>query len=158
MACDSSACGLAEIQTEVHAVRGIERGQDALGLLRQIHELMGCFYGQGRETRFVFVRDDHDMAGCIGIGVEADEAVFAAEDEAGGHFGLVAVFTVGNGVVDGGDEVAEDAAEVAWPVFEAAGNSGANGFFGVGDVAIAPGSPEQIHIGEYREWRERNWG
>ena len=110
---------------------------------------MSCFHFEGGEAGLVPVGNHHDVAGRIGIGVEADEASFAAEDEASSHFCFVAVSAGGDGVIDGRDEVAENAAEIAGPVLEAAGNAWADGFFCVGDVAIAPGGPEQIHIGEY---------
>ena len=70
---------------------------------------------------------------------------FAAENKAAGGFGLVAGHAVGDGVVNGGDEVAEDAAQVAGPGIESLGNAGAHGAIRRGDVSKTPGSPEMVH-------------
>src|SRR5579863_1449458 len=90
---------------------------------------------------------DHDVAGGVGVGVEADVAVLAAMDEAAGSFRLVGAHAVGDGEVDGGNEVAEDAAEVSRPCGQAVGNAGARLGLRRSDVGIAPGSPEMIHEG-----------
>jgi hypothetical protein len=47
-------------------------------------------------------------------------------------------------VVNGGDEVAKDAAVVALPGGKGFRNSGAHGAIGGGDVGEAPGTPEVI--------------
>src|SRR5512143_2019503 len=46
MSCDSSACCLAQIHSEIQSVRVIERAQNHLHALRQSHHLLG---GIGRE-------------------------------------------------------------------------------------------------------------
>ena len=93
------------------------------------------------------VGHDHDVAGGIGVGVETDKAVLSSQDEAACGFGLVDAHAVGDGVIDGGDEVAEDAAEVAGPGGEAFWDAGAYGGVRRGDVGITPGTPEMIHRG-----------
>ena len=66
-------------------------------------------------------------------------------DKAAGGFSLVAIHAVGDGVVDGGDEVAEDAAQVAGPGVESLGNARAHGVVRRSDVRKTPGSPEMVH-------------
>src|SRR5579859_4542850 len=71
--------------------------------------------------------------------------MLAAQDEAASRFSLIGAHAVGDGVIDGCDEVAEDAAQVAGPSGETLGNSGALLGIGRSDVGITPGSPEMIH-------------
>ena len=141
-ACSS---GLAQVHTEIDAVRGVERGQDALGLLCQIGQFMSGCLGQGGEAGLVFMGNDHDVAGGVGIGIEADEAGGSAQDQAGCLLGFVDRGSVGDGVIDGGEEVAENAAEVAGPAAEAGRDAGTDGLICRGDILIAPGCPELIH-------------
>jgi len=53
--------------------------------------------------------------------------------------------SVGDGVIDGGEEVAENAAQVAGPAAEAGWDAGADGLICRGDILIAPGCPDVIH-------------
>lgn len=57
----ASACCLAEVHAQVHAVRPVERRHDALGLLGKIHQLMGGFLRQSGEAGQMRVGDDHDV-------------------------------------------------------------------------------------------------
>ena len=107
---------------------------------------MGGLGGQGCEAVEVGVGHDHDVAGGIGECIETDEAVLAAQDEAAGGLGLVWIHAVGDGEVDGGDQVAEDAAMVAGPGGKARRNAGACGILRRGDVGKTPGGPEIVHM------------
>jgi len=139
------AAGLAYIQSEVEAVGAIEAFERALGLLRQIDQLMGGFSGQRGQTVQMCVRHYHYVAGGVGVGIEADKAVLAAQDQAAGGLGLLGGHAVGDGVIDRGNQVAEDAVVVTWPSREACWNAGAAGCVGRSYVGITPGSPEMIH-------------
>ena len=150
MAGDACAGGLAEIHAEVDAVRGVEAGEDALGVLGEADQFVGGADGERGEAGFVRVGDDHDVTGGVGEGVEADEAVDSAVNDAGGGFGDRGWGAAGDGVVDGGEQVAEDAAGVAGPGGEAGWDATAHAFIGGGDVTVAPWGPEQIHDPEYR--------
>ena len=88
---------------------------------------------------------DHDVAGGIGIGVEADVAMLAAMNQAASHLSLVRTHPVRDGEVDGSDEVAEDAAEISGPRGESSGHARTRLGFRRCDVGIAPGGPEMIH-------------
>ena len=74
---------------------------------------------------------------------------------------------MGDGVVDGGDHVAEDTVAVLpagfigepWPLVERGGDSGTGGVFGAADVLIAPRGPETIHGWKYTgRGSGRLWG
>ena len=144
---DAGAGGLAQIQAKIEALRVVELLQRLLGALRQVDQLMGGIGGQRGQAVQMRVGHHHQVAGGVGVGVEADKAVLSAQNEAAGGFGLVWTHAVGYGEVDGGDQVAEDAAQVAGPGGEARGNAGARSAFRCGDVGIAPGGPEMVHAG-----------
>src|ERR1035437_6517885 len=91
------------------------------------------------------VRHDHHVARSVGVRIEADKTGFAAPDEATGSFGFVGSHAVGNGEINGCDEVAEYAAEIAGPGGESGRNARARRGVGGGDVGIAPGGPENVH-------------
>jgi len=75
--------------------------------------------------------DDEDVARGVGEGVEAEEAGGPADQQVRVLFGVVAGHAVRDGVVHGGDHVAEDAMRVfgagVRPGAERGGNTGAGG-------------------------------
>ncbi len=103
-------------------------------------------------------RHDHDVAGGVGESVEADEAVLSAKNEAPCLFGLRGTLSVGDSEVDGGDEVAEDAAKITGPGAKACGDAGAHRSVRRRDVGKAPGSPEVIHYWGHRPKQYRRVG
>jgi len=149
MAGDAGAGGFAKVKTEIHAVRGVEFDQGALGLLSDIDDFVGSGGGKGGERAFVTVRDDHDVAGRIREGIKAEEGVFGAKDDACGALGFLDRHTVFLRIGDCGDEIAEDAMMVARPCGQFIRNALARRAVSGADVGIAPGRPEVIHIGEY---------
>jgi hypothetical protein len=99
----------------------------------------------------VLVGDDHQVAAVVGKGVKDHEAGGVALQDAGGLLGLVAGHAVGDGVVGGGDDVAEDAVQVARPRGEGLRDASlAAGAVGSGDVGVAPRGPKAVHRSEYR--------
>jgi len=70
-----------------------------------------------------------------------------AQDQASRCLGLVWNHAIGDSEVDGGDQVAEDAAQVAGPGGQARWNAGARGVIRRGDVGKTPGGPEMVHEG-----------
>ena len=74
--------------------------------------------------------------------------MLAAVDDAGGLFGDLGLHAAGYGVVGGCDHVAEDTVFIfgCGPVGERGRDAGAGLLVGTGDVAVAPGGPEAIHI------------
>ena len=145
MAGDARARGLADVHSKIEAMGRIDAIENAFGTLRQIDELVRGGEGQRRQPVKMRVGHDHDVARGVGKGVEADEAMFGAHDQPAGSFGLVAGHSLQNGVVDGGDEVAEDAAQVAGPGIERLRNARAHGAIRRCDVSKTPGSPEMVH-------------
>jgi hypothetical protein len=115
------------------------------------HLLRGLGW-KGGEGVDVLVGQDEDVAGGVGVGVEADEAMRAARDDVGGLLGCLLGHAVGDGVVGGGDHVAEDAVLVlgGGPVGERWRDAGTGLRVGASDVVIAPGSPETVHRSEYK--------
>jgi hypothetical protein len=124
---------------------GIDAIKNALRLLRQIHEFVRGREGQCGQSVEMRVRHHHDVARGVGECIKADEAMFAAENQPAGGFGLVAGHAVVDGVVDGGHEVAEDAAQVARPRIERLGHARAHRAIRRSDVGKTPGSPKMIH-------------
>src|SRR5216683_2822915 len=144
---DAGAGCLAQIQAEVETIGVIDAAEGGLGLLGGEHHLLGCVRGQGGQRVNVKVWDDQQMAGRVGIRVEADEAVHPAVDDVGGLLGDLRLHAVRDSVVGGGDYVAEDAVPILGcrPVGESGGDAGAGLGVRPGDVAVAPGGPESIH-------------
>ena len=101
----------------------------------------------------MLIGQDEDVAGGVGVGVEADEAGGAAMDDVGSLLGGFLGHAVGDGVVGGGDHVAEDAVLVlcGGPGGERGRDAGAGLRVSSGDVVVAPGSPKTIHRGSIRE-------
>src|ERR1700722_12472572 len=95
------------------------------------------------------IRHDENVAGGVRVGIQADEAVFSTADDVCRLFGFLPRHSVGDGVVDGGDHITEDAMPVfglGWrPGAEGSRNSCAGLRVGASDIAVAPGSPEAIH-------------
>ena len=73
--------------------------------------------------------------------------MFTAQDEPAGTLGLIATHAVGDGEVDGSNEVAENTSEIARPSGQTRRNAGASIGFRRGYVGIAPGGKENIHAG-----------
>ena len=67
--------GLAHIEAEVEAVGRVNAFESRLGALGQLDEFVRGFSGQRGQPVEVRVGHDHDVAGGVGIGVEADKAV-----------------------------------------------------------------------------------
>jgi len=146
---DAGACSFAEVESHVEAARFVDLPQGLFGALGEEHQLVSRLSGHGGERGQVLVGHDHDMAGGVWVGVEADKAVRVAMHDVDGLFGGLAGHAVGNGVVDGGDHIAEDAVLVLSfrrrPGVKGGGDPGSCLRVCVGDVTIAPGRPEAIH-------------
>lgn len=142
---DASAACLAKIHSNVEAVRVVEAFQRLLSPLRQVHQLMRGCGGQERETIKMSVWHHHYVAGGVRVCVQADKAMLAAQNETAGGFSFSRFHAVGDGIVNGGDQVAEDAMVVAGPGRKARRNAGPCGIVRRCDVGIAPGSKELIH-------------
>src|SRR6185437_2863990 len=101
----------------------------------------------------MLVGQDEDVAGGVGIGVEADEAGGAAMDDVGSLLGGLPGHAMGDGVVGGGDHVAEDTVLVfcSGPGGEGGRHAGAGLRVSSGDVVVAPGRPKAVHRGSIRE-------
>ena len=123
----SGAGGFTEVDAGVEAVGGVDLAKDAVGSLGEGHEFGGFVWLEAGEVGLVAARDDHDVAGVVGEGVEADIGVRRAENYASGTVGFVGGHAVGDGIVGGGEEVAEDAVFVAGPGFESRWDAGASG-------------------------------
>jgi len=132
---------------KVEAVWAIKLLKNAFRPLRQIHQFVGRIDGQGGQTVDVGIGHGQYMAAGVGVGVEADEAMFRAQDQATGGFGLIWTHAVGDGEVDGSNEVAENTSHVARPSGQFGRNAGARIGIRRGDVGIAPGCKEKIHAG-----------
>ena len=112
----------------------------------------------------MMIGHDENVAGGVGEAIEADITVNAAMDDEGCLLGILGGEAAGDGVIDGGEHVAEDAVFIGkgrngngWsggifvgePWFEGGGYAFEALGDGVGDVGVAPGSPEAIHELEY---------
>ena len=148
---DTGTGGLAQVHAEIDAVRAIELGEDAFHALGKIGHLVRRGRGQGRKARFMRVRNDHDVAGGVGKCVEADKAGVAAVDDVRCGVGSGGVHAGLRGVIGRGDEIAEDAAVIAGP----GSKRGRHALAGIGrvsgDVVVAPGCPEIVHGGQYKD-------
>lgn len=147
MARDAGSACFADVEAKVEAVWAIELLKNALRPLCQIHQLVGRIDGQGGQTVDVGVGHGEYMAAVVGVGIEADEAMFTAQDESAGGFGLIWTQPVGDGEVDGSNKVAENASHVAGPRGQFRRNAGARIGIRRSDVVIAPGGKEKIHAG-----------
>ena len=155
-----AAC-LTQVEAEVHARRPVNSAQDSLHALGQCHHLLRIL-GRERGQRIdMEVRDDEDVAGGVGKGVEAQKAGLCADQNVRCHLCLGDRHPVGNGVVHGSNQVAEDAAAIHGaglrPRAERGGHAGAGGgFIGAGDILIAPRCPQSFHAPEY-SWFVEDW-
>ena len=149
---DAGPGGLTEVHAEVEAVGVVDLAQTALDALGGKDHLLSGFGWKGGEGVDVLVGQDEHVAGGVGVGVEADEAERAAMDDVGGLLGGLLRHAVGDGIVGGGDHVAEDAVLVlcGGPAGERGRDASAGLFVGAGDVVVAPGGPETIHRSEYK--------
>ena len=164
---DSGAAGLADVETEVEAGGIVDGAQDGFHALSQQDHLLRVRGRKDGERVEMAVRDDEYVACVVREGVETEEAGGPANEEVGGFFCIFDGRAVGDGVVDGGDHVAEDTVAVLpagfigepWPRVERGGDSGTGGVFGAADVLIAPRGPETIHGWKYTgRGRGRLWG
>ena len=117
---DSGTAGARQVHAQVHAIGfvvGAEGAFDALGELHHFGERFGIGAG---EIADMSVRNDHDVAGGVGVTIEDDEDFFAAIDDE-------SIF-----IVSAGGGAAEDAF---------------GEFVGLGllHVLVAPGSPDVVH-------------
>src|SRR6185437_14579653 len=137
----------AKVHAEVEAVGTVDLAETALDLPGGEDHLLSGFGGKGGEAVDVLAGEDEDMAGGVGVGVEADEAERAAMDDVRSLFGGLLGHAVGDGVVGGGDHVAEDTVLIfgGGPTRECRGDTGAGLCVGAGDVVVAPGGPETSH-------------
>ena len=117
-------------------------------MLRELHHLLRCIWGKFRERIKMKVRHDEKVPRGVGISIKADEAMSAAMDDVSRPFGVFLPHSLCNGIVGRCDHVAEDTVFVfgGGPVGESRRNTGAGLCVRAGDVAIAPGGPETIHI------------
>ena len=154
---DAGAGGFPKIHAEVEAVGAVDLTEAAFDELCEQDHLLRGFGRKHGERVNVQVGQDEDMAGGVGVGVEADKAVRAAMEDVGGFLGGFLRHAVGDGVVGGGDHVAEDAVLVfgGGPAGERGRDAGAGLLVGPGDVVVAPGSPETIHGVSIRVGRRR---
>jgi hypothetical protein len=149
---DTSSGGLAKVHAEVEAVGAVDLAEAVLHALGEQDHLLRGLGRQGGKRVDVQVGQDEDVAGGVGVGVEADEAAFSAMEDVGGLLGGLLRHALGDGVVGGGDHVAEDAVLVfgGGPPCEGGRDAGAGLFVGAGDVVIAPRGPETIHRASIR--------
>jgi hypothetical protein len=141
---DAGTCGFAEVEAKVEAVGVVDGADGAFRTAAQTEDVFGDVQREGGERVLVEVRDGHEMTAVIGEGVEDEVGVRAAFEDPDGGFGLVTGCSMGDGVVDGGDLVAEDAAEVAGPGGERIGHTGALTAAVAGDVGVTPRCPEPL--------------
>ena len=150
---DARSSGLTEIDAEVQAGGVVDGAQDRFRTLGQGDHLLGLFVRERGERVQMPVGDDEDVACGVREGVEAEEAGGFAGKDVGGLLGVFSGHALVDGVVDGGDHVAEDAVVILGaghgPRIERGGYTGAGGVFGAADVVVAPGSPETIHGTKY---------
>ncbi len=79
---DTGSGGLADVHSQIDAIRAIELAEHAFQALGQEDHLGRGLGGQQVQAVHVLVGDDHDVAGGVREGVDDDEAVRAAiEDE-----------------------------------------------------------------------------
>src|SRR5690348_16973494 len=71
-----------QIEADVKSVRMVKLAKDVLQAAGQIDHFMGCQRVQLLQLICVLVRDHHNVAGSIRIGIEDDEATVAAMDDA----------------------------------------------------------------------------
>jgi len=143
---------LAQVHTEVKAVRAVDLAQTALNLLRNKDHLLGGFGRERGERVEMLVGNDKYVPGRIRESIKAHETERATVDDMGSLFSGFARHAVGDGVVGGGDQVAEDAVLVlrSGPTRKCGGYAGAGLRVCSSDVVIAPGSPETIHKASIR--------
>src|SRR5436190_4243045 len=122
MARDSRAGSTAEIHAEIHAIGFVERFEGCLGALRQVHHFRERCRVHAGNFRGVFVGNDHQMARSIGKAIQNSERACAT--------------------------MHDERRRVVHALRRIAKN--ARGLFtgnGIGDVLVAPGSPDVIHCG-----------
>src|SRR5271163_2398101 len=89
------------------------------------------------------------MPGSVGKGIKAQVVVFGAKDDAGRALGLLSRCPMLLGILDGGEDVAEDAIPVARPGGQFSRNPLALGGIGVAYVGVTPRRPEVVHNAQY---------
>src|ERR1700678_11180 len=95
------------------------------------------------------------MAGRIRIDVEADITVLAPVDDVGGVLRGLPRHPVGDSILNGGDHIAEDTMLIfrlgscGRPRIQGGRHAAPGLRLRSGNVAIAPGGPEAVHIFEY---------
>jgi hypothetical protein len=128
-----------QIEADVKSVRMVKLAEDALKAAGQIDHFMGRRRVQFLQLVCVLVRDDHDVAGSIRIGIEYYEAVLATVNDAG----LAVVPTGKSGTKDA-----------------------LLGLVSPGDIGIAPGGKNKVHVKtedtrsprDIRLFRPGSWG
>ncbi len=81
MSGDACARGLAQIQSKVVAVGMISAVENPLRALRQLNQFMRGLSGQRGEPVEVRIGHHHHVARRVGIRVEADKAIFPAQNQ-----------------------------------------------------------------------------
>jgi hypothetical protein len=149
---DAGSRGFAEVHAQIEAIGVIDLTEAALHLLGGKDHLVGRFWWKGSEGVNVLIGQDQHMAGGVGIGIEADKAERPAMDDVSGSLGCFLRYAVSDGIVGGGDHVAEDAVLIfgGGPSGESGRDAGAGLLVGSGDVVVAPGGPETVHKSEYK--------
>jgi hypothetical protein len=149
---DASAGGFAKIESHVKPVRFVGLAQPRFGALSELDQFLRGGGRQRSKRIEMLIRHNHQMASGVRIGVETDEAVQAPVDDVSGSFGCLPAHPMGDGVVDGGNHIAEDAMLIfglgssGRPRIESGRNTAAGLRVRPGDVVIAPRSPEPVHI------------
>ena len=85
------------------------------------------------------------MPGRIRVGIEADEAMLAAQILAPCSLCRVRAHSVSDGMINGRNQIAEDAMRIARPRGKGCGYPGAGRTICRGDVSITPRSKKVVH-------------
>ena len=83
MSGDAGSGGFTQIHSQVYAVGMIEASENILKLAGEFHHLLGGGSGEKLQAVDMGIRNDHNVAGGVGVGVEDDEAVLAAMKNTG---------------------------------------------------------------------------
>src|SRR5258708_1127565 len=142
----SRASSLPQVHAEVEPMRPINSFQDALSLPAQVDQLVEVFARHLGQAVEVSVRHHHHVPGSVGVGVQADKARLAAQNQPPRSFGLVFGHAVLDGKIDGGNEIAEDASAVTGPAFQLFWHSRTCQLVSRRNIRVAPWCPKNVHF------------
>lgn len=137
---------LAQVQSEIEPMRPVKLLQRALRQLREDHQFVrriGVEFGDAIEVR---VGHHHHVPRRVRVRIEADETGFTAPDQPSRFLSIVGIHSVLNGVIDAGNQVAEDAVQVPRPRVQARGHTGPRRSIRRRYICKSPRTPELIHI------------